>query len=1142
MKTIRHVNLYLQKGTSDTESSVSKLFEVDICEYRKSEDDRYVVNFRYGSANKPLREGTKTRTPVSLAKAQKIFDSVVVNKINEGYVSDDAELMAFYAQDINEQDGDKQDTSTTWLSAKTNELSNPPNRFDHEKATAKILTYLENPPKHWQLSRIVWRAGELGIHDAGDKIVEIAINAGKKTLLAKKDQSPFLMRYSCLWSLARCGSARHIADIDKILAEKIGKKRQDKLLNRLGYAVQLLLATKYDDPARSGIANKILGQLPKHMADSITENSTDASALVSMVKELAKPEDKRRRYYEVEEVPKEQVNNLIRIYQLSLLYPSCRDAIHTLLADKSDSSDYSINTTHFDLCTQLFKFSELYQDTDTFAKLIPVFERFQPNWAHSFNERSINYYRRRSWRVLRKLGASNQTAYLDFAESILLNTHDDDAQAPRTVKRYGYDWETYASFVESERDYGSYPRLLAFNHVLYQNSTHKQPVPSRLSWFIANKEPEQQRTEAFPHLWQAQPQRLLKLLLHSDCIEVHEFAVKALKDNPEFCLTLATDRENLANLEKLLNSPYAITADFALELARHAFDQSADSAQKVALIKSCLATTHLPANRQALAWLQQHPDLLTTDFSLFAYTLFHSAKLPELVTSFDGMRLSSVEKNQLISAMIAFIKQSPQATDNDIEHVITHLKALTLPNISSIALSVIDELLTLEKHIETQIEPHQETNQITHTETHKQLFGALLLLENDTAIKDIPDSILLKINESPSPRVQAVAVSLLAKLTDKELLEKYHVLLGFVVSDNANMRQAVHPIVKRLVDNDCTDIAKNSDKDTHIALRMLNDIIPYVFKSETSEGVHADLLHLAQTALAPALPHIEPALRWRLLHAQSKSAKKMGALAIEEVSFDTYSVKQWALLGNNEMLRVRQQVWHHYDANIDTIKQQNIKNNLIDALRLTNTKWQDSRAFAIDYFKHKLNDDDWTPALIISICDSTFDDVQRLGRDLLTRCFKESDGATYLTHLSQHPSQNVQLFSTNFLEDYASDDEARILSLQHFFVTLLSQVYKGRVAKDRVMSFLTKEALKNHTVAKMVADIYTRQSVTMAITDKAQFIQGMHAIRQVHPDIAVPMTVQPLSIKPTKQPLKNVVTNSSTQQSNHSTTDTEVKA
>lgn len=230
------------------------------------------------------------------------------------------------------------------------------------------------------------------------------------------------------------------------------------------------------------------------------------------------------------------------------------------------------------------------------------------------------------------------------------------------------------------------------------------------------------------------------------------------------------------------------------------------------------------------------------------------------------------------------------------------------------------------------------------------------------------------------------------------------------------------------------------------------------------------------------------------------------------------------------MLRVRQQVWHHYDANIDTIKQQNIKNNLVDALRLTNTKWQDSRAFAIDYFKHKLDDDDWTPALIISICDSTFDDVQRLGRDLLTRCFKEGDGVTYLTHLSQHPSQNVQLFSTNFLEDYASDDEARILSLEHFFVTLLSQVYKGRVAKDRVISFLTKEALINHAVAKMVANIYTRQSVTMAITDKAQFIQGMHAIRQVYPDIAVPMTVQPLRVKPVKQPLKNPAT------------DTEVKA
>ena len=48
-------------------------------------DARYLVNFRYGRRGTSLRDGTKTSSPVTRSNAEKLFDSVVVSKINDGY-------------------------------------------------------------------------------------------------------------------------------------------------------------------------------------------------------------------------------------------------------------------------------------------------------------------------------------------------------------------------------------------------------------------------------------------------------------------------------------------------------------------------------------------------------------------------------------------------------------------------------------------------------------------------------------------------------------------------------------------------------------------------------------------------------------------------------------------------------------------------------------------------------------------------------------------------------------------------------------------------------------------------------------------------------------------------------------------------
>jgi hypothetical protein len=149
---------------------------------------------------------------------------------------------------------------------------------------------------------------------------------------------------------------------------------------------------------------------------------------------------------------------------------------------------------------------------------------------------------------------------------------------------------------------------------------------------------------------------------------------------------------------------------------------------------------------------------------------------------------------------------------------------------------------------------------------------------------------------------------------------------------------------------------------------------------------------------------------------------------------------------------------------------------------------------------------------MVSICDSIREDVRQFGRELVTRTFQQSYGQEYLLKFSEHPSADMQLFATNYLENYAVDNPDRLREITPYFVSVLCRVNRGRVAKQRVFAFLDAEAQKSAEAAQIVAEILTKQSVTMAIGDKATAIQTMLKIHQLYPKISLPIQVKPVSV------------------------------
>lgn len=898
----------------------------------------------------------------------------------------------------------------------------------------KIKEYLDSPPDHRSLSRLIWRAGELHIKDAADKI----------SRFAGSDQ--WQINYVTAWTLGRIGDASHLPVI-----EQLGKNK-NIAVRRIAKEAYLRIAPDQDVQR---LIHTTLSGLPSELAACIENNS--AQELQSRVVE------------QLSHTGESNIKLLQDLYTLAVVYPCCHKALSGLLKTIPFS-----RKNYFKAFRHLLKISEFRLDSVIFGIIAARIETSPSGgWGAPFKPATKEYLRRRIWRTLRTLGRDKSNHYVPMAAAILLEFSDDNGKEPREVVRTAWNRETRKMEVVSRQFYDRFSGFLALNHILYQNSAQHILTKGGKSFCKVSDTADTGRVEAFPELWDARPKILIDLLLKSRLHMVHGFAVRALTDNPEYCRTIRTDI-----IAALLQSAYIETNAFSLRLAQERFNPEKPDKD---LVLSCLLAAYTPARNQAVEWINTIPLLLKQSLELLVQTIIslHKDVRDRTGEFLDKADLDPAQRQSLVASVIS------SAAGMDDERL-----TQCAPKISRL---LLDHFTGEVNRLELQaIEPLLKSdNQAA------QLLGGRLLIHIDVAGQKISQEYFERFIQSSNEDLQGIGVGLLARFSNDYLLDNQGLLFSYCVSQAKPVRTAVRPIIQRLAE-------ANHAFEEH----LFGLLIPVLFKEEPSPGVHDDLILLIQEALANPFKKMDKNLRWRLIHAQSKGAQKLGAISLEDAGFDEYSVRQWAAFANTPMKTVRAWAMSAYRE-----KPEKIRGAAAEALRILNSSWEDSRAFAIDYFRTTFGRDDWCPSIIIGICDNIQEDVRAFGTELVTQFFEQGDGVEYLTKLSQHPSRNVQLFISSYLSDYASDNIDRLRKLEPYFITVLSNVCKGRLAKDRVTMFLLEEALKSEPAAGLVARIFNRQSVTWSLTDRAAYIEGMCDIRDKFPDVGLDIQVKKLPIK-----------------------------
>ncbi len=1010
--------------------------------------DRFVVNFRYGRRGTTLKEGAKTIQPVAEAEAQKVFNKLVETQIQKGYYEPNNRPIEQISPPV----------STPQLI--TN--SNAPRH-------AAILNCLANRNcSKWNLDRAIWRAGELKIKTATPLLIQL-IGTGEP-----------LRDYCIAWALGWCGDNSAIAPLNQLT------NNSAEFVRRIAWEALYKLS---DTQRREEMKAQKIAQLPPELRDSAQNSTEFAIALKNYL----------------------TTSDSQRFAVLDTIYQIDNEFVRPALLDTICDAPFKPN--YFQRLRHIFKIAEYRHDAEVFGILAYAFEKEpstfdnkrtgrkrwdavkrkyirvskqrlhdkelkSPQSTKAYSQQTREYLRRRVWRTLEQLGKEGDASYINLAVGVLLQYVDADALPVRQVSYFKWNPQT------RRRDritinWDAYANYITFNHILYEHSQryihHRQAWRCSSSYQPGGAEPTS-REEAFKELWQNHPTALLQLILGSECRPVHQFAVKALRSCPDFYHNLNAD-----TTIKLLAKPYEVTAELGFELALTRYNPAQPNLQLVLAVANCILKN---ARNQAYRWIEAKREYFLTSANNLIAGLVTSNQAE--TRAFARRLLSSAILNdataKLLIGQIIAILLALQPTQTEIAPEISETLLLSFtPQLRSLGFDVILDLLQ-------------------HPMPVIQELGARILLNHDIKAADLPPALIESLLASPHQSVRGIGVRIFGQLPDQKLLNNRTLLVAMAINALTEIRHAIRPVIKRLADNN-----------PEFANAIASELIELLLIPENHEGVHKDLVHLLREDLPNWMSLTSKDTTMSLIRAKSALAQELGGIILQASTnkfLPEFSINEIVKLANHEIVAIREAARQMFQLALPQIRSNS--EQMRSAVRLLESKWNDSREFATKIFTTEFTTQDWTPEVMVSICDSVREDVRKFGRDLVTRNFQESFGQEYLLKLSEHPSADMQIFVTNYLENYGADNPERLRELTPYFVRVLSNVNRGRIAKQRIFSFLETEAQKSETAARIVAEILTRQSATIAINDKATALQTMLKIHKLYPQISLPIAIKPV--------------------------------
>lgn len=1108
MRIIKQTKLFFHEGKSD------KVYEIDLCEVNP---DAFIVNFRYGKRGTALKEGSKTPEFVSREKAENIFDQLEKEKRNKGYQSEIevfVELPSLDTVNMNSAEG--------VILKRLEDATQGINSFKTE----------------WKTSRVIWKAAQMKIKEATPYILKLATKGDEMQLYT----SVFAIR------------TLKITQASELLHSIANSTRHKQYIRNVAFDA---LLTINEGPELEKTVSELLEILPPEIKYAIDKGDYGSLKKHYSEKFAKKEKADELAYLYLLSKAYPSLIQLIEdiIGQIPFESPYFRNirAIYKLARFRNDAQVLGMLSFLFEKKTPMFNRTasldkEAWNQDQYFYQFgdsVNVRKELSGNESRlAFSNFTKLYFQKNGFYYLKELGKQNKAKeYLRFAVNVLIQYSDADytPENRRPLSTYGrYDWEskrfhyTVVDFPECYQslllttllfgndknrkmdsklqfyfkkeefwsaDYyyqenkvnkvesgtnknsissenssaknqqqGALENIISTFKNIFGSNKEKKIVPQpKQEEYVTKPDPNPSRPELYPGFWDEMPEAYIQLLMQAKMDLVMKFAYENLSahSNYEDLLQKIEPEMMIQLLCKSSKYPQNLGFD-ALKKRQEELKQN----------EIFVAQILISENEEARNWAKttienntQH-FLSSTEFitilvmnsrkesNEFINNLLQKASLPE-----------DQQKSVLGKVIIQLISLENNEENNKIAEFATKkLKITAFSNFSEISWEIIAQLLT------------------SPLNNNRFLASEILLSKSQKyPVTEIPLSIIELLLNNENESIRQNGISLLNQYPKEEIGKNWQEVLRLLSSGYKEVAENILSL------NDQFESQSEIQLQT---IEKLFDLLMTEQKFENSHQLFRDYLEKITSKYSTDIP-----VKWiiRLLFANSVKNQLFGFELLKKVNDDSkFTLKQVISLANHEFLAVRQWSWNFYKNNV-----QKIKSDRNHALGILDAKWDDSREFAFHFFQNEFKDEDWDTDCLVGIADSVRPDVENFGKNLIMKFFKKEHGLEYLTKLSQHPSQNIQLFVTSYLEEYATDKPEKLKELEFYFRSVLSRVNKARTAKNRIFTFLEKEGRKNTESAEIVSKILDDLSATTAIQDKAKCINIISELKMIYPQLNV---------------------------------------
>jgi len=383
---------------------------------------------------------------------------------------------------------------------------------------------------------------------------------------------------------------------------------------------------------------------------------------------------------------------------------------------------------------------------------------------------------------------------------------------------------------------------------------------------------------------------------------------------------------------------------------------------------------------------------------------------------------------------------------------------------------------------------------------------------------------LLKLFRKPYPFVCNTLVELLRKHTDPMRVDR-ELLKTFLLCNFEPARHMAGDWLKEIIKNVSFEektswifmMLKSSHSDRwnyvlemiklfcekenkDLYLKILLDVLK---KGEREKNFYSLIVEYVKDMFSEELKLLSLEDVFSILNSPSRNVQALGGWLLQNSKIDPVTVDRNILAGLacHDAFTVREGAQNMIKSNPSRWQ-----NHISLLISLTDSKWEDTRRFAIDFFEENFSVEKFTPDMITGFCDSLYKDIQDFGKSLVTKYLKDGYILEFI-RLTEHPDSNIQELALDLVIEKIDHEPEKIKQLLPFFRTILFRVNKGRKMKDKLFKYLEYVSLKNAFIAAEVMALLEDYGSTMTERDFSSCLAIMTGIKAKYPYIKCPVEI-----------------------------------